>query len=80
MAKGKSGSGLSVGDPVSFNYRSAKDVKGTIVAVRHKGDTQATTLYAVQPEKQFVHPGEHVPVHRTGAHLRKRSAGKTPKS
>lgn len=66
-------SGFKVGDPVAFNYRSAKDVQGRIVSIVKKGTTTATTMFAIMPNKEFIHPGEKVPVHRTGAHLRHRS-------
>lgn len=60
------------GEPVSFNYRSAKDVHGTVTGVEHQGKTNATTMYDVQPTAKNVHPGEKVPVHRSGDKLRKR--------
>ncbi|MCV7314717.1 hypothetical protein H7J77_04080 [Mycolicibacillus parakoreensis] len=64
---------FKVKDPVYFNYRSAHDLEGRIVGVAKKGTTSATTTYEVMPFKKHIHPGEKVPIHRTGAHLRHRA-------
>lgn len=65
--------GFKVGDAVYFNYRSARDLEGRVVGVAKQGKTSATTTYEVMPFKKHIHPGEKVPIHRTGAHLRHRS-------
>ena len=63
---------LPKGTAVSFNYRSAHNIPGTVVGVKKQGTKPATTLYEVQPAKKDVHPGEKVPVTRSGAHLHRR--------
>lgn len=63
---------FKVGDKVSFNYRSAHGVQGTIVGVEHRGTTDATTMFKIMPLAKYIHPGEQVPVHRSGASLRHR--------
>lgn len=64
---------FKVGDAVKFNYRSAHGVEGTIAGVVKRGRTDATTMYAVRPLQKYIHPGEQVPVHRSGASLSHRS-------
>jgi hypothetical protein len=61
---------FEIGDRVLFNYRSARDVQGTIVGIERSAKTVEKTMYQVQPDPEFIHPGERVPVHRSGAHLR----------
>lgn len=75
-SKGKQSAGgepdFNVDDAVYFNYRSASDLEGRIVGVAKKGKSSATTTYEVMPFKKHIHPGEKVPIHRTGANLRHR--------
>lgn len=65
---------FKVGDKVSFNYRSAHGVQGSIVGVVQRGKTDSTTVFAVRPLQRYIHPGERVPVHRSGASLTHRSS------
>ncbi|MDD7812714.1 hypothetical protein PP713_09105 [Mycobacterium sp. CSUR Q5927] len=67
------GDDFKVGDAVYFNYRSASDLEGRIVGVAKQAKTSAATSYEVMPFKKHIHPGEKVPIQRTGAHLRHRS-------
>lgn len=68
----KDGSDFKVNDAVYFNYRSASHLEGRIVGVAKKGKDSATTTYEVMPFKKHIHPGEKVPIHRTGSHLQHR--------
>lgn len=70
--EGGGGRDFKVDDAVYFNYRSASNLEGRVVGVAKKGETSATTTFEVMPFKKHIHPGEKVPIHRTGAHLRHR--------
>lgn len=71
--QGAGDSDYKINDAVYFNYRSASDLEGRIVGVAKKGKTPASTTYEVMPWKKHIHPGEKVPIHRTGEHLRHRN-------